>query len=130
MTVVSFDMSDVLRLAARLPHAEAAMVAPLGTIVETAAAKIEKDMRSKAGGVGHAPSFPSSITHDARGLSAEIGPDKNRRQGALGNLLYFGSVNNGPVLEHPQAALDRARPAFEAAVAKVAGDGLEKGLGQ
>lgn len=129
MTSVEFDMSDVVRFAARIPHAEAAMVAPLAGVVETTASAIEKDLRSKARGVGHAPSFPSSITHDIRGLSAEIGPDKNKRQGALGNILYFGTVNNAPVLEHPQAALDRARPAFEAAVAKVAGDGLEKGLG-
>jgi hypothetical protein len=130
VTSVEFDMSQVTRFAARIPRAEVAMVAPLAAVVETTAAAIQKDLRSKARGVGHAPSFPSSITHDIRGLSAEIGPDKNRRQGALGNLLYFGSVNNAPVLEHPSAALARARPAFEAAVVKVAGDGLEKGLGQ
>ena len=30
------------------------------------------------------------------GLEAEIGPDKSRPQGALGNLLEFGSENNPP----------------------------------
>jgi hypothetical protein len=129
MTQVTFDMREVVRFAATLPRAEAAMVAPLAAVVEKSASAIEKTMRTAAGGHSHFPSFPSSITHDIRGLSAEIGPDKNKRQGALGNLLYFGSVNNGPVLPHPSTALAAERPVFEAAVATVAAEGLRKAIG-
>lgn len=60
----------------------------------------------------HAPYFPQSISYDitttATEVEAEIGPDKDRlgRQGALGNLLAFGSRNNAPVWDHA-AALER-----------------------
>lgn len=52
----------------------------------------------------HAPHYAKSITweRDRYGLAdygAEIGPDKGRRQGALGNLIEFGSINNWPQKE-------------------------------
>lgn len=49
---------------------------------------------------GHIPHLPKAISYDVRkrqyGAGAEIGPDKRRKQGPLGNLLEFGSVNNPP----------------------------------
>lgn len=48
---------------------------------------------------GHIPYLPSAITVTIRGgldPEAEIGPDKLRTQGPLGNLLEFGSKNNRP----------------------------------
>lgn len=122
-------MSEAVKLAAQVPRAEAAMVAPLAGVVTTAAAGIQKDLRAKAKGHSRFPYLPAAITYDVRGLSAEIGPDKNRRGGAIGNIVYFGTVHNGPVLEHPAAALERARPGFEAAVSLVAAEGLRKGVG-
>ncbi len=73
--------------------------------------------RENAAGMAHAPAFPQSITHgfvgDSHGGGAlgafvgrdfgrydivmEIGPDKDRPQGALGNLIEYGSVNNPPM---------------------------------
>lgn len=43
--------------------------------------------------------YPKSITYDIErfgrvGVQAEIGPDKDLPQGALGNLIEFGSVHN------------------------------------
>lgn len=52
---------------------------------------------------GHARRFASSISYDRATrigkLGYEIGPDKERAQGALGNLLYFGSSKNAPTLD-------------------------------
>lgn len=48
---------------------------------------------------GHIPYLPSAITVSFQGdlaPEAEIGPDKQRTQGPLGNLLEFGSRNNRP----------------------------------
>lgn len=49
---------------------------------------------------GHIPYLPKSITYsmlgEPDGPAAEIGPDKRRPQGPLGNLLEFGSRNNDP----------------------------------
>lgn len=64
----------------------------------------------------HARAYPYSVTYDVNsmpgGASAEIGPDKGKKQGSLGNLLEYGSVNNAPhndggralIAEHPRFA--------------------------
>lgn len=73
----------------------------------------------------HAPHFPSSISYDidetATTVEAEIGPDKDRlgRQGALGNILAFGTANNAPVWDHA-AAMEREAEPTERYLADVA----------
>ena len=70
-----------------------------------------EDARSRHG--GFARHFYRSISYDRRygvgRLSYEIGPDKSRRQGALGNLLYFGSSRNAPTLDI-EAGLNAEEP--------------------
>lgn len=92
--------------------------------IEVTARNVRDTARENApgsAGGSPAPYFPASITYDigpgydqsigqavsslltggissARSttLRAEIGPDKNRPQGALGNLIEYGSANNAP----------------------------------
>ena len=79
---------------------------------------IKKSAQQFAGGIAHAPDYPRAITYDTtdhgvgKGVSAEIGPDKDRRQGALGNILEYGTVNNPPYA-HLGPALDYEGPNFE-----------------
>lgn len=110
-------MSDVGRLAVELGRAPARAVPALAATLRIGAEAIRNDLQSQARGHRRFRAFPASITADVRGLDAEIGPDKNRRQGALGNILYFGTAKTGPVLEHPAEALHRALPAIEASAA-------------
>jgi hypothetical protein len=126
--VTTFDMSDVNKLAYDLGKSPAAVVPALGVAVAEAAVTIRDDLRSKAAGHARFPAFPRAITHDVRGLAAEIGPDKNLRAGALGNILYFGTAKTGPVLESPAAALERAAPAFEAAVGVISSAALARAI--
>jgi hypothetical protein len=69
-------------------------------VIRKAATNVKDDWRQRASGLAHAPLYPSSITFDTswKGIAyeAEVGPDKDRPQGALGNLITFGSVNNAP----------------------------------
>jgi hypothetical protein len=125
---ITFDMRQVNLMAAKLGTADRSVVAPLAAVVAETATVVRDDLRQAAKGHPKARHFPSAITHDVRGLTAEIGPDKGKRQGALGNLLYFGSVNNAPVLPAPSTALERVRPLFEAGIAEAATAGLTKGL--
>ena len=80
------------------------------------ATSIKETARKNATGLAHAPRFPSSISYDFAGdshgggvlgalvgamngkydITMEIGPDKDRPQGALGNLIEYGSLNNPP----------------------------------
>jgi hypothetical protein len=86
--------------------------------------------REFASGIAHAPAYPHAITFDVddrgvgSGVTAEIGPDKDRRQGALGNLLEYGSENNAPVA-HLGPALDRWSPDWENGLGIAIADALE-----
>jgi hypothetical protein len=91
---------------------------------------IKGTAREFAGGIAHAPAYPRSITYDVddrgvgAGVTAEIGPDKDLRQGALGNLLEYGSVNNAP-LAHLGPALDRWSPDWENGLGIAIADALD-----
>lgn len=97
-------------------------------VVSRAALNIKNDARDRISGARHLPHYPRSISYDVEetgdGPAAEIGPDHNRSQGPLGNLLEYGSVNNAPI-PHLAPALDEEEPRFaralEAALAKVLG---------
>lgn len=73
---------------------------------------------------GHIPHLPKAIGYDvsrtALGADAVIGPDKDRKQGPLGNLLEFGSVNNPPHNDGGAALLAEA-PNFYRAISKAEG---------
>lgn len=91
---------------------------------------IKKAAQAAAGGIAHAPDYPRAITYDTTdrgvgdGVSAEIGPDKDRRQGALGNILEYGTIKNPPYA-HLGPALDRWSPDFVAGLERAASDALE-----
>ena len=72
---------------------------------------------------GHIPWLPSAITHsmlrEPDGPAAEIGPDKRKTQGPLGNLLEFGSRNNKPHRDG-YASVQAAEVPFEARVDLIA----------
>lgn len=109
---IQIDASDISKLAADIGKAPSKSGRTLRQAIEVTAVKIRDTAREKASGLEHAPAFPASITYDvganlsllretfgdggADTLIAEIGPDKDRPQGALGNLLEYGSVNNSP----------------------------------
>ena len=94
-------------------------------VVERGALNVKNGWRDNARATAgrHARLYPNSISYDVRrwptGASAEIGPDKARPQGALGNLLEFGSVRNPPHLDGLRA-LQAETPAFLAHIAAVA----------
>lgn len=104
------------RLAAQL-HAAPGVTAPQARqVVKKGAVNIKGDARRRIGRPRHAPHYPGAITFDVgstpAGPHADIGPDKQRRQGPLGNVLEFGSPTSAP---HPHM-----RPAAEAELPRFA----------
>jgi hypothetical protein len=110
--------------AAELEKAVAEYPKEAHNVVEKNAKAICDDWRERWRGLGDAPYLWAAVTYDATGTHAEIGPDKSLIQGALGNLLEFGSINNAP---RPAGmfALEKNEPHF----AKDAEDMLAKLLG-
>lgn len=120
--MTEFDMSEVGKLAADFDKIPAQAVRPLRTAVQTSARRVRDGLRTGVQGHVHLPQFPASITYEtheqANGIDAEIGPDKARTQGALGNIVFFGTSKNGPVADL-NAPLDAEVPLFEQAVGEV-----------
>lgn len=143
---IEANSSDLGKLSADLGKAPTASSRNLRAAIEVTARNVRDVARTNASGMAHAPAFPSSITYDWAGdthgggalgafvggsgaydLEMEIGPDKDRPQGSLGNLIEYGSVNNPPQgIMH--GALQANEADFEAGVEKAIDDAL-KGLG-
>jgi hypothetical protein len=122
-------MSDDLRsLAHDLSEAPVRAQRDVVAIVEKGAANIKQgwadNARESSG--RHAPMYPRSISYDL-GLAAalrgedeaEIGPDNSKPQGALGNVLEFGSPHSAPHNDGGRALQSEA-PKFEQAIAESA----------
>jgi hypothetical protein len=115
---VGFD-----ELAADLRHAAERAPEEIRKVVSKGALNIKTDWRRRWGGLAHAPAIPRAVTYDIKSsgskVEAEIGPDKALRQGALGNLLEFGSVNNAPI-PGGAPALETEGPKFTKALEDLA----------
>lgn len=124
---MSIDASELRALTADLRDAEVKTPQAVWKVVEKGALNIKNDARRAASGLAHAPAYPFSIGYDVKvgvgGTEAEIGPDKGMTQGALGNILEFGTVNNAPI-PHLAPALDGEAPRFVKALEDVLGDVL------
>lgn len=131
MAGIDIDASDVERLVTGLTNVPARMLPEARAVVAKGAVNIKKDWAGRWSGLAHAPSVGRAVTYDLVNLltavEAEIGPDKERRQGALGNLIEFGSVNNGPI-PGGLPALQAEEPRFLAAIEQLAADVLEREL--
>ena len=148
--MVDVDNSELDKLATDLGRAGPAAGPFVAKAVEVTARNVRDTGRQNASGMAHAPAFPHSITYDlgaghgqtlgqavgsvlggaigaatSTTFRAEIGPDKGRAQGALGNLIEFGSVNNPPQgIMH--GALQANEADFERGIDKAIGDALKK----
>jgi hypothetical protein len=115
--------SETEALAADLALAPARLTVAITAVVSKGALNIKTAWRANASGLPHAPAYPSSITYDLipspGRIEAEIGPDKNKRQGALGNLIEYGSSKNPPHLDGARA-LAAEEPRFVEACADAA----------
>lgn len=118
------ELADDLRSASERVVDETRKVVSKGSL------NIKKDARARWQGLAHAPALPRAVTYDVKvsgtTVTGEIGPDKAKRQGALGNLLEYGSQNNAP---RPalSPALDAEQPRFLKAMEDLGASLLEGG---
>lgn len=110
MDRMGFDGRELAYLATSIDKASAVAAEETAKVVSRGALNIKKDAQRRIKGLRHARRYPYAIDYDlyvtGRGAVADVGANKSKRQGALGNLLEYGSTNNPP---HPHM-----RPAAEA----------------
>ncbi len=95
------DTSALDKLVADLGQIPATVLPEARKVVARGANNIKKDARKRWRGHPHARMLPYAVSYDvkqrATSVEAEIGPDKDKPQGALGNLFEYGSLNNAPI---------------------------------
>lgn len=130
MTGNPFDMSEVRRLQRHLARVVPQARRDTRRVMMRGALNIKRDWRKNARQTApkHARLYPKSINFDLLTfgpdqLLAEIGPDKGGPQGALGNLLEYGSVKNPPHNDGGRA-LAAELPRFEAEIDAITARGL------
>lgn len=118
-------MSGLTRLAADLRAAGDNAGVEAAAVVKKGATNVKRGWadNARASSGRTAPSYPSTIGYDITisggTYRAEVGPDKSKRQGALGNVLEYGSANSPAHLDG-QRALDAEADAFASNMARVA----------
>jgi hypothetical protein len=131
MNGIRFDTSDVRRLERHLARVVPRARRDARMVVRKGAMNIKRDWRANARATGrkHAGKlYPRTVSYDVAAYGPDvtlaiIGPDKGGSQGALGNILEYGSVKNPPHRDGGRA-LDVEEPRFEAQMALIAARGL------
>jgi len=123
---------DLMKFAADLGKVASRAVTDVDPVLKKGAQNIKNDLVSEARGSRTlGANLAGSISYDPIGglgsLGYEIGPDKSRPGGPLGNIYYFGTSRGGGTgdLEGP---LVREAPALERELGKLVdgwGDALE-----
>lgn len=99
MAGVSIDTSEVFAFAAELGRIPGRVVPDVDKVMKKAAQNLKDDYNEQAAASTHFKGMAGSVTYDrASGIGQvgyEVGPDKGRRGGALGNIFFFGGSNGG-----------------------------------
>lgn len=119
----TFEAGELKRFAAELERSAGVSPAEARRVVQKGALNIKNDARRRISGHPHLPAYPYAITYDTKetpgGSEASIGPDKDKRQGPLGNVLEYGSPGRPPI-PHMIPAAETEQPKFEQAMQDLA----------
>jgi len=100
-----FDFSELSQLAADLGEVPKKTGPKIRAALEVTSRKVKDSWKDKlAGGLGELKHLPRAVSYDidtfqgfgASVFKAEIGFDKSKRQGALGNISEFGTPTTPP----------------------------------
>lgn len=95
MTKIDFDFSQVRELTAAVEAAPERISPRARQAVEVAARKTKDRARELTSGSKYLPHLPGSIEYDMldgnNSISAEVGFERSKTQGKLGNIYEYGS---------------------------------------
>lgn len=118
-----FDFSQVAELAADLGRLPGKALPEVDKVTKKGADNIKRALAAQASGSEHFHGMAGSFSYDSMyGLGSvgyEIGPDKSRRGGALGNLFFFGGANGGGGTGDLDGPLYDEEPRYLSALSKI-----------
>ena len=118
-----FDFSELNYLSADIAEAATGVNANLRTALEVTARHVKDAWKGKLEGSETLPALPYAVTYDVDEtnlfgvdvIRAEIGFDKSRTQGPVGNISEFGTPSTPP-RGYGHAALEENQEDFERGV--------------
>jgi hypothetical protein len=123
-----FDLSGLDRLAADLTGAGNAILPFAATALGRTSMNVKKTWRGKVSGARGMPGLAAAVSYDVTtsggAVEAEIGYDKSRYQGPLGNISEYGSPTHAP-RGYGAAALQENTDDFVHGINAAVGDALK-----
>lgn len=123
---ISFDFSEILKLAADIRDAPAKSGPNMRKAIEVTARHVKEDWKEPLKGSAYLPRGAYSISYDiktdGRTISAEIGPTLGG-QGALVGMLEYGTPTVGPT-GYGAEALRKNQADFQKGIEIALGDVL------
>ena len=93
------DASEVRALSENLGRIAGSAVKDVDAVVKRGAQNVKAEMAADAASSEHFKGMAGSISYDSDyrvgEVAYEVGPDKDRRGGSLGNIYYFGTSRGG-----------------------------------
>lgn len=93
------DTSEVRALSENLGRIAGSAIKDVDAVVKRGAQNVKEEMAADAASSRHFRGMAGSISYDSDyrvGEAAyEVGPDKSRSGGSLGNIYYFGTSRGG-----------------------------------
>lgn len=117
--MTDIDLSDLRQFVQDLGRIPGRAVDEVDKATKKGAQNIKEGWARRWTGHPRFRALPASISYDMQyglgQIGAEIGPDKDRRQGALGNIIEFGTSKNAPI-PGGMPALAEEEPNYERAL--------------
>ena len=96
----SFDYTDLTKLTVDIGAVPGDTSENVRTAVKVTSLNIKNAWKAKLQGSATLPALPNAVTFDmtesATGVESDIGFDKGRKQGALGNISEYGTPKTAP----------------------------------
>ena len=96
---ITIDARELAALARNLGDVGGDVVDEVRKVMKKGAQNMKDEMVADVQGSPHFKGMAGSISYDEVGagdaIEFEVGPDKGRRGGALGNIYYFGTSRGG-----------------------------------
>ena len=96
---MSDGAAELRSLAENLGKIAGSALKDVDAVVQNGALNVKKEMQADVSASPHFKGMAGSISYDSAyrlgAVRYEVGPDKGRRGGALGNIYYFGTSRGG-----------------------------------
>lgn len=122
---IDLDVSELRTLASDLGKVPGRVVPEVDAVLKRGAANLKDEYNEQFARSLHFKGAAGSVSFDSVAgvghVGYEVGPDKDRRGGALGNLFFFGGANGGGGTGDLEGPLDVEAASIEKHIGKALG---------